>query len=191
MSDVEAPQRRNGWLTALPVAGFAVLAVLLYRGLSGNPSVIPSVLIDKPAPEFTLPPLAGSGLPGLATADLKGGKPTLVNVWASWCKPCREEHPLLMQLSKRADVRLVGMNHKDEPENALKFLNTMGQPFAAIGADKDGRVGLDWGIYGVPETYLVDGAGIIRYKWIGAINAETIRAQIDPKIAEIGKNTAK
>jgi cytochrome c biogenesis protein CcmG/thiol:disulfide interchange protein DsbE len=187
LTATEAPQRRSFWLTALPAIGFAMLAVLLYRGLSGNPTEIPSVLIDKPAPEFTLPPLAGSGLPGLATADLKGGKPTLVNVWASWCEPCRAEHPLLMQLGMRQDIRLAGINYKDEPENALKFLNTLGQPFAAIGVDEDGKVGLDWGVYGVPETYLVDGQGIIRYKWIGAINAETVRTQIDPKIAEMTK----
>lgn len=187
MTTVETPARRGLWLTALPVAAFAVLAVLLYRGLSGNPTEIPSVLINKPVPEFTLPPLTGTGLPGLAAADLKGGKPTLVNVWASWCEPCREEHPLLMQLGKRGDVRLVGINYKDEPENALAFLNTMGQPFAAIGVDEEGRVGVDWGVYGVPETYLVDGKGVIRYKWIGAISAETIRTQIDPKIRELGE----
>jgi cytochrome c biogenesis protein CcmG, thiol:disulfide interchange protein DsbE len=187
LSDVQAPSRRNGWLTMLPVAGFALIAVLLYLGLSGHPDEIPSVLIGKPAPEFTLTPLAGSGLPGISLADLKTGKPTLVNVWASWCEPCREEHPLLMEIGKRTDVRLIGMNYKDEPENALKFLTSMGQPFAAIGADADGKVGIDWGVYGVPETYLVDGQGIIRYKWIGAITAETIRAQIDPKIAEMGK----
>jgi cytochrome c biogenesis protein CcmG/thiol:disulfide interchange protein DsbE len=187
LSDATAPPRRMNWLTLLPVAGFAVIAVLLYRGLSGNPTEIPSVLIDKPVPEFTLAPLEGTGVPGFTAADLKTGKPTLVNVWASWCEPCREEHPLLMQIAKRADVRLMGMNYKDEAENALKFLNSMGQPFAAIGVDEEGRVGLDWGVYGVPETYLVDGQGIIRYKWIGAITAETIRTQIDPKIAEMTK----
>ncbi len=100
------------------------------------------------------------------------GKPVVVNKWASWCGPCRLEHPILMELSKRTDIRLYGINNKDKPENARRFLGTLGQPFAAIGADTNGRTTIDWGSYGVPETFIVDGKGIIRFKWIGPLSAE-------------------
>jgi cytochrome c biogenesis protein CcmG, thiol:disulfide interchange protein DsbE len=171
------PARR--WLTLLPVAVFLVLAAVFYRGLSGNPADVPSVLINKPVPAFTL------NLPGLATADLQKGTVTLVNVWASWCVPCREEHPLLMELASREDVRVVGINYKDDPENARRFLVTLGIPFAAVGADPAGRAAVDWGVYGVPESFLVDGKGTIRLKWIGPLSREALKTQIIPKIEEL------
>jgi cytochrome c biogenesis protein CcmG, thiol:disulfide interchange protein DsbE len=185
MTEVRSKPRARGWLTLLPIAVFLVLAVLLYRGLSGNPSDVPSVLINKPVPEFALAPVEALNLPGLATADLRKGSITLVNVWASWCVPCRDEHPLLMELAGREDLRIVGINHKDDPQNARRFLMTLGVPFAAVGSDRSGRVALDWGVYGVPESFLVDGEGVIRLKWIGPLTREAVRTRIIPKIEEI------
>ncbi len=186
MAETSPPPRTSRrWLTLLPVAVFLVLAAVFYRGLSGNPSDVPSVLINKPVPDFTLAPIDGLDLPGLATADLRKGAVTLVNVWASWCVPCREEHPLLMELASREDVRVVGINYKDDPENARRFLVTLGIPFAAVGSDPNGRASVDWGVYGVPESFLVDGEGTIRLKWIGPLSREALKAQIIPKIEEI------
>jgi cytochrome c biogenesis protein CcmG/thiol:disulfide interchange protein DsbE len=155
------------------------MAAIFWVGLSGNPSEIPSVLVNKPVPEFSLPPVPGltrDGQPvkGFSSQDLKKGEVSVVNVWASWCAPCRQEHPLLMELAQRSDIRLVGINQKDDPENAARFLGTLGQPFAAVGADGSGRVSLDWGVYGVPETFIVDGAGFIRFKWIGPLSESAI-----------------
>lgn len=185
MTESPAPSRRRGWLTLLPVAVFLGLAALFYRGLSGDPAEVPSVLINKPAPDFVLPPVAALDLPGLQTADLKKGEVTLVNVWASWCVPCRAEHPLLMKLAKREDLRVVGINYKDDPEDARRFLITLGVPFAALGSDPDGRAAVDWGVYGVPESFLVDGEGVIRLKWIGPLTGEALENDIIPKIAAI------
>jgi cytochrome c biogenesis protein CcmG, thiol:disulfide interchange protein DsbE len=185
MADTAPPRKTRAWLTLLPVAVFALLAVIFYRGLSGNPADVPSVLINKPVPAFTLSPIAGLDLPGLADGDLKKGEVTLVNVWASWCVPCREEHPLLMELASRGDLRVVGINYKDDPENARRFLVTLGIPFTAVGADPNGRAAVDWGVYGVPESFLVDGQGTIRMKWIGPLTREALTKQIIPKIEEI------
>lgn len=185
MTDSPAPSRSRGWLTILPIAVFLVLAALFYRGLSGDPTEVPSVLINKPVPEFTLQPVEGINLPGLSTADLKKGSITFVNVWASWCVPCRAEHPLLMELAKREDIRIVGINQKDDPENARRFLMTLGVPFAAVGSDINGRVSVDWGVYGVPESFVVDGEGVIRLKWIGPLTQGALKNQIIPKIEAI------
>ena len=149
-------------------------------------SDIPSALIGKPAPQFDLPPIAGltkdgSPLPGLSTADLKGHL-SLVNVWASWCVPCREEQPLLMQLAADERFRLLGINYKDKPENAKAFLDEMGNPFHAVGADRSGDVGIEWGVYGVPETYLVSTDGTILYKRVGPFTPDAIRNDLMPKI---------
>src|SRR5438105_702467 len=164
-----AEAKRRPWLVLLPIALFIALAVLFYRGLSGNPSEIPSVLIDKPVPEFALDPIEGLAVPGFGSSDLSKGQITLVNVWASWCVPCRNEHPLLIELAKRNDIRVYGINYKDDAENARRFLGSLANPFAAVGADRTGRVAIDWGVYGVPETFIVDGRGIIRFKWIGEL----------------------
>lgn len=173
---------RRLWPVLLPVVFFTALAVLLWRGLAGDPSEIPSALIGRPVPEMTLPAIEGMGVPAFDTAGLKAGSVTVVNVWASWCGPCRVEHPLLQQLAKRTDIRLVGINYKDEPENARRFLGTLGQPFAAIVADREGQAAVDWGVYGVPETFIVDGAGLIRYKWIGAITREGLAGRLAQEI---------
>lgn len=173
---------RRALLALLPAAAFAGLAALFYKGLSGDPSSLPSVLINKPVPAFTLPPIEQLGVPGLADADLTSGQVTVVNIWASWCVPCRQEHPVLMELSKRGDIRLVGINNKDEPANARQFLGALGQPFAAVGADRDGRVTIDWGGYGVPETFVVDGKGVIRHKHIGPLSMDDIRGKFAAEI---------
>ena len=175
------------WLAVLPVVIFTGLAGLLWRGLSGDPSAIPSALIGKKVPDFSLPAIDGTGVPGFDSAALKAGGVTVVNVWASWCVPCREEHPLLRQLAKRADIRLFGINYKDEAENARRFLGTLGQPFAAIGADEDGRVVIDWGGYGVPETFIVDGDGVIRYKWIGPLTPDALTGVLNTEIEKAKK----
>lgn len=176
-----APQRR-AFLVAIPVIVFAALALLFWRGLSGNPSEIPSALIGKPVPAFTLPPIKDSGVASFDAAALSQGRVTVVNVWASWCVPCRTEHPLLTELSKRSDLKLYGINYKDDPENARRFLGSLGQPFAAIGADESGRVSVDWGVYGVPETYIVDGKGLIRHKWIGPLTPEALQTTFAAEI---------
>jgi cytochrome c biogenesis protein CcmG/thiol:disulfide interchange protein DsbE len=185
MTDTPPSSRARGWLTVLPVALFLVLAALFYRGLSGDPAEVPSVLINKPVPDFTLAPVEALNLPGLSSADLRKGQVTLVNVWASWCVPCRSEHPLLMELAKREDLRIVGINYKDDPENARRFLMTLGIPFAAVGSDINGRASVDWGVYGVPESFIVDGEGVIRLKWIGPLTQEALTSEIIPKIEKI------
>ncbi len=178
----QAPQRSRLWLAAIPVVVFALLALMFWKGLSGNPSELPSALIGKPVPDFSLPAIEGLGIPGFDSAGLKQGQVTLVNIWASWCGPCRIEHPILMELSKRSDIRLHGLNYKDDPANALRFLETLGQPYAAAGADIAGRAGVDWGVYGVPETFVIDGQGIIRFKFVGPLSPEAISAVLNPEI---------
>jgi cytochrome c biogenesis protein CcmG/thiol:disulfide interchange protein DsbE len=178
----EKPQRSRLWIAAIPVVAFGGLAALFWKGLSGKPNEIPSALIGQTVPEMSLPPVEGLGVPGFDTASLKQGGVTLVNVWASWCGPCRIEHPLLMELSKRTDIRLVGLNYKDEPENARRFLGTLGQPYAAAVADEAGRAAVDWGVYGVPETFVIDGQGIIRFKFIGPLSEQGIAEVLNPEI---------
>jgi len=174
-----APQSRMRFIFMLPVIIFGALAlVFLVRLYGGDPSVVPSVLINKPAPEFSLAPLEGlrndSGqLPGLTRADLVAaegdGRVSIVNVWASWCVPCRDEHPVLMELAKDEKLRVFGINYKDRPENARRFLGALGNPYQAVGVDENGRSAIDWGVYGVPETFIIDRNGVIRHKHIGPI----------------------
>jgi cytochrome c biogenesis protein CcmG, thiol:disulfide interchange protein DsbE len=174
-----APQSRMRFIFLLPVIIFGALALIfLVRLYGGDPSIVPSVLINKPAPEFALAPLEGlrndSGqLPGLSRADLVAGEDdsrvSIVNVWASWCVPCRDEHPVLMELAKDDQLRVFGINYKDRPENARRFLGALGNPYEAVGVDENGRSAIDWGVYGVPETFIVDRNGVIRHKHIGPI----------------------
>lgn len=170
-------------LFLVPLGLFAALLLYFAAGLSHDPKLIPSVLIDKPAPDFALPPLPGH-TQGLATADLKGGEVQLVNVFASWCVPCRIEHPLISALAAQG-LAVRGLNYKDKPEDALEWLRRNGDPYRSIGADRDGRVGIDWGVYGVPETFVVDGQGRIRYKHVGPLTPEDLDGKILPMIESL------
>ncbi len=164
---------RRRLLYLIPAVIFGVIAGNLLWGLISDrdPTAIPSVMIDQPVPEFELGPIEGLAGPGLKTADLTNGQVTLVNFVASWCVPCRIEHALLTELVKYDRVRLVGINYKNEPEEARAWLAQLGNPYAAIGADTTGRVGIEWGVYGLPETFLIDKQGRIRYRHAGPIDA--------------------
>jgi cytochrome c biogenesis protein CcmG/thiol:disulfide interchange protein DsbE len=180
------------WSLALPLVIFAGLAGLFWLALfSGDPSRLPSALLGKAVPAFTLPPIEGlntgtAAVDGFRTPDLATGEPTIVNVWASWCVPCHEEHPLLMALAKEPGVRLYGINYKDDPAAARRFLGRYGNPFAKVGADRSGRVAIDWGVYGVPETYVITGDGKIAYKHVGPLTETVIRDKLLPLL----KNSA-
>jgi cytochrome c biogenesis protein CcmG/thiol:disulfide interchange protein DsbE len=187
MTEAPAPPRPRRLVLLVPLALFVALAaVFLVRLESGTDiSEIPSALVGKPAPEFTLPALDGAGVPGLSRADL-AGKVTLVNVFASWCGPCRAEHPQLELLAADKRIQVVGINYKDVPENARRFLGQLGNPYAAIGVDARGRAAIDWGVYGVPETFLVGKDGTIVRKFIGPImpdHLDTVRPAIEAALA--------
>jgi cytochrome c biogenesis protein CcmG/thiol:disulfide interchange protein DsbE len=173
---------RRGWIYLLPAVLFAVLAAGFYRGLGIDSNVLPSPLIDQPAPQFALPPLT-PGDPGFSTADL-GGQVSLVNVFASWCVPCRAEHSVLTALAQTKRVAIYGINYKDKGEVARAWIAELGNPYERIGAD-DGRVGIQWGVYGVPETFIVDRSGCIRYKHVGALTAATVADTILPLVARL------
>ena len=166
-----------------PLAIFLALAVLLGVGLTLNPREIPSPLLNRPVPKFELPPVKGRTL-GLSSADLRG-EVAIVNVFASWCTACRDEHPLWMQLSASRIVPVHGLNYKDQPDDAAHWLDTFGDPYTRTGADIDGRVAIDWGVYGVPETYLIDQNGHIVFKQIGAVNARVLEETLLPLIARL------
>jgi cytochrome c biogenesis protein CcmG/thiol:disulfide interchange protein DsbE len=173
--------RRLGFL--LPVAVFAMVAVGLGIGLTRNPQEIPSVLIGKPVPAFALPPVQGRML-GLSDADLKG-EVSLVNVFASWCTACRYEHPLFMRLKAEGVVPIHGLNYKDQPEDAAKWLDDLGDPYTRTGADLDGRVGIEWGVYGVPETFVIGREGVIVHKHIGPVGAKVLEETILPLVERL------
>lgn len=166
-----------------PFLVFIALAVLLGIGLTMNPRIVPSPLIGKPVPDFSLPSVKGRTL-GLASADLKG-QVALVNVFASWCVACREEHPILMEMSKEGVVPIHGLNYKDRPDDAQAWLDKLGDPYTRTGADISGRVGIDWGVYGVPETFVIDREGRIAYKHIGALTPQALRETILPLIRKL------
>jgi cytochrome c biogenesis protein CcmG/thiol:disulfide interchange protein DsbE len=168
----------------LPVLIFAALAAALGFGLTLKPREIPSALIDKPVPDFALPPVQGLTA-GLSSGDLRAGAPSLVNVFASWCGPCRTEHPLLMDIAKSGIVALHGLNYKDKPDAAASFLRSLGDPYRRTGADRDGRVAIEWGVYGVPETFLIDGKGRIVFKHVGPLTQDVLDKTILPKLAEL------
>jgi cytochrome c biogenesis protein CcmG/thiol:disulfide interchange protein DsbE len=178
--------RRRAALAALPLIAFAALAALLFARLyAGDASRIPSALIGQSAPALDLPGLDGA--PGLADADLRQGRVTLVNVFASWCAPCHEEHEFLMALAadpalKAKGFEILGVAQKDAPENVKRFLGVKGDPYAKIGLDRDGRAGIEWGVYGVPETFIVKGDGAIAFKLVGPIGADTLESVVKPEI---------
>jgi cytochrome c biogenesis protein CcmG/thiol:disulfide interchange protein DsbE len=186
---VETPRPPLNWRAALPLIGFLALAFLFVLRLQsgGGSSVLPSPLIGQPAPAFTLAAIPGGDRPGLADPELRQGRTTVLNFFASWCGPCRLEHPVLKKLSanealKAMGVRLVGINYKDEPGNALSYLASDGNPYAAIGADLNGRVGIDWGSTGVPETFIVRGDGTVAFKYTGPITERALNDIVLPEI---------
>jgi cytochrome c biogenesis protein CcmG/thiol:disulfide interchange protein DsbE len=172
----ETAPRTRRWLVALPLMGFAALAALFLMRLYGDdPSKIPSALIGRPAPQTSLPPLEGlkregAQVPGLDPAVFKG-KVSVVNVWASWCVPCHDEAPLLTELGKDTRLQMVGINYKDTPDNARRFLGRYGNPFGVVGVDGNGRASIEWGVYGVPETFVVGREGTIVYKLVGPVTS--------------------
>jgi cytochrome c biogenesis protein CcmG/thiol:disulfide interchange protein DsbE len=170
----------------LPVAVFAAVAAWFAVGLTREPSRVPSALIDRPIPDFALPALAGAGVPELADETIKG-KVALVNVFASWCVPCKIEHPIFMRLAAEKRVPIYGINYKDKGADALRWLQELGNPYAAIGHDEPGRVGIEWGVYGVPETFIIDREGRIRFKLVGPITPAVLQDTILPLIAQLEK----
>ena len=188
-----SPKARGGvarkLLFLLPVALFAVLIVAFALGLNHDPSLLPSALINRPAPNFDLPGLYDPGK-GLARDDIGRGV-TLVNFFASWCAPCREEQPALMALAREPGVTLDGIAYKDKPTDARRFLDDLGDPYQRIGVDQDGATAINFGVYGVPETYVVDSAGHIRYRQVGPLSEADVDHKILPLIARITADAGK
>ena len=183
------PPSRFNLMAIVPVGLFGLLAAgFLYSLYHGDPHNLPSALIGKPAPRFSLPGIAGLAVPGLATSDLGNGKVSIINVWASWCIPCREEQPLLGTIAAKLNVPLYGIDQKDAAGDAAQFLKTLGNPFSKIGADNNGRVSIDWGVYGVPETYVVDGAGKVAYKYIGPLTPEAVEKELRPAVERAARS---
>jgi len=175
-------------LPAMLFAGLIVVMGWLLVGADGgkrDAATIPSALIGEPAPAFSLPPVDGAATAGFSTADLRG-RPAIVNVFASWCVPCLAEHPLISELAAEG-YRIFGLNHKDAPDAAAGWLARHGNPYTAVGADIDGRASIEWGVTGVPETFIVDADGIVRYKYAGPLTADLVRRQLRPILDEVGK----
>jgi cytochrome c biogenesis protein CcmG/thiol:disulfide interchange protein DsbE len=172
------------FLFLLPAALFAVLVIAFAVGLRHDPHLLPSALIDRQAPDFALPGLYENA-GGLTRRDLDG-RVTLVNFFASWCAPCREEHPELLALGRLPGITLDGIAYKDKPEDSRRFLERLGDPYSHIGIDRNGATAIDFGVYGVPETYIVDGTGHIRHRHVGPLTAEDVRREILPLIQQLG-----
>jgi cytochrome c biogenesis protein CcmG/thiol:disulfide interchange protein DsbE len=164
-----------------PLVVVALLIALFALNIGRDPTLVPSALIGSKAPDFSLPALETADVPGFSTADLSG-RVSVVNVFASWCVPCRAEHPLLMRLAARDDVNLFGINYNDAPENAGAFLTSLGNPYDRIGADRDRRVSIDFGVYGVPETFVIDADGVITFKVTGPMSPEIFETELLPAI---------
>ena len=172
-SDPVLRPARRLLLACMPLVVVVGLVGTFAVALNDTSTDLPSALVNRPAPNFTLPPILATGVPGLSRADLLG-RVSVVNVFASWCIPCRDEHPLLVELKERTGVRLFGMNLKDEEPNATAFLDELGNPYDAIGADRDGRVAIDWGVYGVPETFLVRADGLVLQRHVGPLDRASL-----------------
>ncbi len=186
MSEVATAASKRRWVLALPLVIFAALAALFWFRLGADPSKLPSALIGKQVPQTALPALSGlndngSSIPGLDPAAFLG-KVSLVNVWASWCVPCHEEAPILTELGKDKRLQMVGINYKDAADNARRFLGRYGNPFGIVGVDGNGRASIEWGVYGVPETFIVGRDGKIAYKLVGGINQDNLAKVLKPAI---------
>ncbi|MDB5612760.1 MAG: DsbE family thiol:disulfide interchange protein [Devosia sp.] len=168
-------------LFGLPLIALVALVAVFAMSMNRDPGLVRSVLIDKPAPIFAMAEVPELGVPGFDTAALKG-EVTVVNVFASWCIPCRDEHPLLVALKEVSGVRLYGINQSDAPENARAFLAELGNPYDAVGMDRDRRVSIDWGVYGVPETFVVDANGVITFKHVGPLSPADVENTLLPAI---------
>ncbi|HYD15157.1 MAG TPA: DsbE family thiol:disulfide interchange protein [Hyphomicrobium sp.] len=180
-------RKSRGWLLA-PFIIFVLMAGLFAFGLTGDPTKLPSALIGRPIPQTDFPALEGlldkgQPVPGFHAADLAKGKVSVVNFWASWCVPCVEEHPLLLTLRERTGVDIYGVNYKDQVESGRRFLGRYGNPFTAVGTDANGRNAIEWGVYGMPETFVINGEGKIAYKHVGPISPESLERKLLPAIA--------
>lgn len=194
----ELPQRRRRWLYLVPLAFFLALSLLFFvRLFAGDASRVPSALIGRQAPALALPPLegllvGGQPAPGVAAEDFRSGKVTVLNVFASWCAPCRVEHPYLVEMARADAVRagriqIVGLNYKDEPENARRFLGALGNPYGLVGVDRNGRASIEWGVYGVPETFLIGRDGTVLAKHIGPLDQASARRLMEQALAAAGR----
>ena len=189
-------RRRVSWVIT-PLIIFVGLALMFYYALqTGDPSRLPSALIGKPVPQFALQPVPelvdnGQPVPGFSNTELARGKPSVVNFWASWCVPCVQEHPVLVEMVRRTGVDLYGINYKDQASAARRFLGHYGNPYRAVGVDGNGRTAIEWGVYGMPETFVVDGAGRIVYKHVGPISPEALAAKVIPAIEAARKAAAQ
>ncbi len=194
VGDASAPRAKRSILVFLPALIFAAIAALfLVRLFAGDASRLPSALVGKEVPAFALPGVEGlKGADGFSDADLRQGHVTLVNIFASWCVPCRDEHPVLMAIAgdaalKAQGVRLVGLAYKDSPKNVRELLDGLGNPYATIGADPKGRAAIDFGVYGVPETYVIKGDGTVAYRFVGPLSDESFTATLLPEIKKAGR----
>lgn len=186
MSEIATAAPKRRWVLALPLVIFAALAALFWFRLGADPSKLPSALIGKQVPQTALPALPGlndngTPIPGLDPAAFLG-KVSVVNVWASWCVPCHDEAPILTELGNDKRLQLVGINYKDAADNARRFLGRYGNPFGIVGADSNGRASIEWGVYGVPETFIVGRDGKIAYKLVGGINQDNLAKVLKPAI---------
>jgi cytochrome c biogenesis protein CcmG, thiol:disulfide interchange protein DsbE len=182
------PSKSSPSLQVLPVLIFVAVAGLFAVALrSGDPSKLPSALVGKQVPVSSFPALNGlladgKTVPGFSNSDLKMGRPSVVNFWASWCGPCADEHPLIAELKIKGGVDVFGVNYKDDPAAARRFLGRYGNPYTAVGTDADGSMAIDWGVYGMPETFVINGRGEIIYKHVGPLSAEAIEGKLMPAI---------
>lgn len=182
----QAPERKGRWRVLyflLPLAAFAAIAAFLGIGLTLNPREVPSPLIGRTVPEFDLPPVQGRSL-GLSSRDLKG-QVQIVNVFASWCAPCRQEHPLLLEMQRAGLAPIHGLNYKDAPDEASRWLDRLGDPYKRTGADLEGKASIDWGVYGVPETFIIDKDGRVAFKHVGPLTPEVVTQKIRPLITRL------
>ena len=177
------------WRRFTPLALFALLAVLLGIGLTLKPRELPSPFIGKAAPAFSLPLLSDKSK--TFTPVSMRGRVWLLNVWASWCAPCREEHPLLVAIAREEKVAIVGLNYKDDTRNAQEWLLRLGDPYLMTAVDQDGRAGIDWGVYGVPETFIVDAAGVVRHKVVGPLTQQVWAREVKPLLQQLQPDGAR